>query len=74
MKLKKKEDQSVSASILLRRGKKYSQEKIWRQNVNQRLKKRPFRDCPTWRSIPYTGNKHRHYCGCQEVLADRCLI
>jgi hypothetical protein len=30
MKLKKKEDQSVGASVLLRRGTKYSQEQILR--------------------------------------------
>jgi hypothetical protein len=33
MKLKKKEDQSVYASVLLRRGEKFSQEEIWRQSV-----------------------------------------
>jgi hypothetical protein len=30
MKLKRKEDQSVCASVLLRRKTKYSQKKIWR--------------------------------------------
>jgi hypothetical protein len=30
--------------------------------------------CSTWRSIPYTVTKHRHYCGCKQVLADRSLI
>jgi hypothetical protein len=35
MKLKKKEDQSVGASILLRRGTKYSQKQIWRQSVEK---------------------------------------
>jgi hypothetical protein len=28
--------------------------------------------CSTWKSIPYP--KPRHYCRCQEVLADRSLI
>ena len=55
-------------------GTKYSQEEIWRQSVEQRLKERPFRDCPTWGSIPYTVSKLGCYCGCQEVLADRSLI
>jgi hypothetical protein len=32
------------------------------------------RDFPTWGSIPYTVTKPRHYCGCQEVLAERSLI
>jgi len=49
MKLKKKEDQSVDTSDLLRRGnKKYTQEKIQRQSVDQRLKERPSRDYPIW--------------------------
>jgi hypothetical protein len=33
MKPKKKEDQTVDASVLLRRVNKYSQEEIWRQSV-----------------------------------------
>jgi hypothetical protein len=37
-------------------GKKYSWEEIWRQRVDQRLKERPSRDCPTWGSIPYIPN------------------
>ena len=55
-------------------GIKCSQEEIWRQSVEQRLKERPSRDCPTWGSIPYTATKPRHYCGCWEVLADMSLI
>ena len=54
MKLKKKEVQSMDISILLRRGSKYPWEEIQRQSVEQRLKERPPRDCPTWVSIPYS--------------------
>jgi hypothetical protein len=32
------------------------------QRVKQSLKERLSRDCPTWRSILYTGTKPRHYC------------
>ena len=46
MNLKKKEDQSVDASVLLRRGTKYSRKVKWRHSVEQRLKERPSRDCP----------------------------
>jgi hypothetical protein len=53
--------------------KKYSQEEIWRQSVEQRLKGRPCRNCPTWGSNPYTATNPRHYCGYREVLADRSL-
>ena len=48
MKLKKKEDQSEGALVLLRRGIKYPWEEIRRQSVEQRLKEKPSRDCPTW--------------------------
>jgi hypothetical protein len=47
MKLKKQEDQSMDASVLLTGGTKYSQEKIWRQSVEYRLKEGPSRDFPT---------------------------
>jgi hypothetical protein len=73
MKLKR-EDQSVDASLLLRRGKKILMGGNTEKSVKQRLKERPSRDCPTWRSIPYTVTKSRHYCGCQKVHADRSLI
>jgi hypothetical protein len=53
---------------------KYSEKEIRRQNVEQKLKERPSRDCPTWGSIAYSETKTRHCCGCQEVLADRSLI
>jgi hypothetical protein len=55
-------------------GTKNSQEEIWRKCVEQRLKERPSRDCPTWGSIPYIVPKPAGYCGCWEVLADRSLI
>jgi hypothetical protein len=75
MKLKKKEDQKVWIPwSFLEGGTKYPREKIQRQSVEQRLKERPSRNCPTWGSIPYTVTKPRHYCGCQQVLAGRSLV
>jgi hypothetical protein len=72
--LKRKEDQSVDILVLLRRGEsKYSWEEIQIQSVEHRQKERPCRDCPTWESIPYTVTKPRHYCRCQQELADRSL-
>jgi hypothetical protein len=38
MKPKKKEGQNVDASVLLGRRTKYSQEEIWRQSMDHRLK------------------------------------
>jgi hypothetical protein len=35
---------------------------------------RPSRNCPTKGSIQYTVTEPRHYCGCQQVLADRSLL
>jgi hypothetical protein len=57
MKLNKKEDESVFASIHLKRITKFSQKQIWRESVEQRLKERPPRDYPTWGFIPYTVSK-----------------
>ena len=67
----KKEEQSVDASVLLRRGSKiFTGANMWRQSVGQILKERLSRDCPTWGFIPYMITKPRHYFGCQEMLAD----
>jgi hypothetical protein len=60
--------------FFLEGGTKYSWEQIQRQSVEQTLKERPLRNCPIWESVPKTVANPRHYCGCQEVLADRSLI
>jgi hypothetical protein len=65
MKLKKKENQSVDTLVFLRRGTKYPWKELQMQSVEQRLKERPSRNCPTWGSIPYIVPKPRHYCGYQ---------
>jgi hypothetical protein len=74
MKLMEKENHSVDASVLLRGGNQITLEELQRQSVEQRLKERPSKGCPTWEFIPYTVLKPRHYCGYQQVLADRNLI
>lgn len=51
MKPKKKENQNVDVSFLLGREDKCSQEEIQGQRVEQGLKKRSSKDCPTWGSI-----------------------
>jgi hypothetical protein len=63
MELKMIEDISVGASVLIRKGNKILEE-MRRESVDHRLKERRSEDCPTW----------RHYCGCQEMPADRSLI
>jgi hypothetical protein len=52
MKFKKKEDQSVDTSILLRRRNKIPWKELQRQISELRLKEGLFRDCSTWGSIP----------------------
>jgi hypothetical protein len=74
MRLKKRKTKVWILLSFLEGGTKYSWEAIQRQSVEQRLKERPSRDCPTWGSIPYTVSKPRHYYGYQQVLADRSLI
>jgi hypothetical protein len=44
------------------------------QRVEQRLKERPSRNCPTWGSILHADTKPRYYCWCQEVIAYRSPI
>ena len=73
MKLKK-EDQSVGASVLLRRCNTMLTGANMENLVEQRLKEKPSRECPTWGSIPYTVTKLRHYRGCQKLYADRSLV
>ena len=76
MKLKKNEDQSVDTSVFLRRGNKIPMEGVTDTKCGAEAEG-PFSDCLTWESIPYTITKPRHYCGCQEVLANlfyRCHL
>jgi hypothetical protein len=73
MKFKKKEDQSVDTSILLKVGNKVSMGKVTETKCGAETERPPV-TCPTWGPIPYTVTKLRHYCGCQQVLADRSLL
>jgi hypothetical protein len=70
----KKEDQSVDASVLLRKRNKILTEEIWRQSVQQRVNERPSRDFPTLGCSPYTVAKPGCYYKCWEVLAEGILI
>jgi hypothetical protein len=71
MKLSRRKTKVWVLQSFLEGVRKYSRKKIWRQNVEQRQKERPSRNCPTWGSLPYTDNKPRRDCGCHEVLADK---
>jgi hypothetical protein len=53
MKLKKKEDQSVDTSSLLRIGNKIPMEGVTEKKFGAEMKGwTPSRDCPNWGSIP----------------------
>jgi len=62
MKLKKKEDQNMDASIFLRRGSKILIRGNTRTESGAKMNKRSSSDCLTWGSIPYVANKPNHYC------------
>lgn len=54
--------------MLLRKRTKYSWEEIEGQSVEQGLKERSPRVCPTWGSIPYAATKPSHYCDAKKCL------
>ena len=74
MKLKRKEDQSVDISILLRRGNKIPMDRVTEKMFRAEIKRRAIQRLPHLGFIPYTITKPRHYCVCQQVLAERGLI
>lgn len=74
MKLKEKEDQSVGASVLLRKGNKIFMGVNWGSKCRAEIEGKWSRDCHIWGSILYTVTKPRHCSGCQNVLAERKLI
>jgi hypothetical protein len=51
MKLKKKEDQSVDTSNLLRRGNKIPMKGVTETKFRAETEGMTIRDCPTWGSI-----------------------
>ena len=72
MELKKKEDQSVDTSLLLRMGNKIPMEGVTETEF------RAEREGRTMQRLPHPGihpsTKPRHYCICQKDFADRTLI
>ena len=74
MMLERKEDQSMESLILLRRGNKVFMGRNTEKKCVRKPEGKAIQRLPTWGSIPYTDTKLRHYCVCQEVLADMSLI
>jgi hypothetical protein len=71
MKLKKKKDQSVDASVLLRKGNKILTGTNMEIKCRAETEGNTNQNCPTWGFIPYTVTKPGHYCGYQEMLAKK---
>jgi hypothetical protein len=74
MKLKKKEDQSMNTSVLLRKRNKIPMGGDTLTKCGAETEGKTIQRLPPSGSIPYTVTKPRHYCGCQQVLPDRSLI
>ena len=68
MKIKKKDDQSVDISFLLRKGNKIHMERFTETKFRPKLDGKAIQRLATWGSIPYTTTKPIHYCICQTLL------
>ena len=74
MKLRKKEDQSVDASVLLRRRNKILTEGNMEAKFGAETEGKAIKRLPHLGIHPILVAKFRHYCGCWLVLVARTLI
>jgi hypothetical protein len=74
MKLEKKEDLSVDASVLLRRGNKILMGGNTETKCGAETEGKAIQSLPHIGSIPYIVAKPKCYCGCWEVLGNWSLI
>jgi hypothetical protein len=74
MKLKKKEDQGMDTSVLLRKENKILTKGDTETKCGTETEGKAIQRLLHLGFTPYTVTKSRHYCGYQEVLADRSLI
>jgi hypothetical protein len=74
MKLKKKEDQSLDTTLLLRMENKIPMEGVTETKVGAETKGKTIQRLPDPEIHPYTTTKPRHYCICQQDFADRTLF
>jgi hypothetical protein len=73
MKLKRKEDQSVGALVLLRRGNKILTRANAETKFGAETERKAIQRLPHLGIYPTYSHQSRHYYGCQEVHADRNL-
>ena len=74
MELKKKEDQSVNISVLLRRRNKIPMGGDTETKFGAETERKAIQRLPHLGIYPTYSHQSRHYYGCQEVHADRSLI
>ena len=74
MKLKKKEDQSVDTSSLLRIGNKIPMEGVTEKKFGAEPEGMTIQRLPHLGIHPINNHQTRHYDRCQQELADRSLI
>jgi hypothetical protein len=74
MNLKKKRNQSVDASVFLRRGDKIHMGANTEMKCGTVTEGKAIQTMPHVEIYPIYLHQTRHYCGCQELLADRSLI
>jgi hypothetical protein len=75
MNLKKKEDQRTDTSVLLRSREKIPMEGITETKCGSETEGKAIERLPYTEIHPiYTVTKPRHYCRCQQMLANRSLI
>jgi hypothetical protein len=74
MKLKKKEDQNVDTLILLRKGNKIPMEGVTETKFRAEAESMTIQRLPHLGIHPINSHQPRHYCRCQQELADRSLI
>jgi hypothetical protein len=74
MKLKKKEDQRVDTSFLLRMGNKMPMEGVTETEFGAETERRAIQTLPHPGIHPINNHQNRHYCICQQDFADRTGI
>ena len=74
MKLKRKKDPSVDDTVLLRSGNKVLMGGNMETKYGAQTEGKTIQRLSHLGIHPYTVTKPRHYCGYQDVLADRNLI
>jgi hypothetical protein len=74
MKIKKKEDQNVDTLILLRKENKIPMGGVTETKCGAETERKGHPKTAPPGDPSHIVTKPRHYCGCQQVLADRSLI